>query len=326
MKNQLVTNIGRVLIALAILLSFSACAPQQKTVKIGIVAPATSMDPVIQGFKEGMAEKGYVDGKNITYLYSGPLGSDAAKLEAEVQSFVDARVDLILALATPGALAAKKVTTGLNIPVIFAPISDPVGIGLAASMVQPGGNMTGVRSGTFVGKELEWLNRIAPNAKKIFSPYNPKDNAAKFGLNLLNEAAKSLSLEIVAPEVTKAEDIPAVLASMPEDIDAIFMMTDSMILSRIADFVPVALKKKLPLTSINISQVEAGALMAYGPEFTSIGKQCARLVDQVLKGVNPGTLPVEDAEYYLYLNQKTADTIGIKFPDEVLRAAKTIVR
>jgi len=307
-------------------MSLVACAPQQKTFTIGIVSPASSMEPVIQGFKDGMVERGYIEGETLNYIYNGPLGGDAATLEAEVQSFVDEEVDLILALATPGAMAAKKVTAGTNIPVIFAPISDPIGAGFAESMTQPGGNMTGIRSGTFVGKELEWLNRVVPDATKIFAPYNPNDSAAVYGYNQLADAAASLGLEIVAPGVTSPDDIPATLANMPDDIDALFMLTDSMILSRISDFVATATEKGLPLTSINISQVQAGAMMAYGPEFNSVGQQCSRLADQILKGGDPATTPVEDAEYFLYLNQKVANDIGVVFSDEVLKAAEDIVR
>ena len=314
------------LFILVAVLSITACTPAEKTITVGIVTPAGSMEPVIQGFKDGMAERGYIEGENITYIYSGPLGADTAVLEAEVQRFVDEKVDLVLALATPGALAAKKIVAGTDIPVVYAPISDPVGAGLAESILAPGNNMTGIKSGGFVAKELEWLMRVAPETQKIFAPYNPNDNGAVSGWQQLNETAQTFGVELVTPEVTTPDEIPNVLASMPADIDALFMLTDSMILSRVADFVAVSLEKQLPLTSINIAQVEAGALMSYGPEFVSVGVQAARLADQILKGTEAGVLPVEEAEYQLFLNQKSADAIGITFPDEAIIAAEEIIR
>ena len=327
MNNRIPTKFISLLTTIIVAFQATACAPQgNKIFTIGIVSPAPSMEPVIQGFKDGLTDKGYVEGENVTYIYNGSLGADFAALETEVQSFIDAKVDLIYALATPGSIAAKNVTAGTNIPVVFAPISDPVGAGLVASMTAPGGNMTGVRSGTFVAKELEWLNRIVPDANKILAPYNPNDSAAKYGLAQLLDAANTFDIEVVAPEVATPEEIPTALANMPDDIDALFMMTDSMILSRISDFVAVASEKKLPLTSINISGVQAGALIAYGPDFSSVGWQCSRLADQILRGSDPATLPSEDAEYFLYLNQKVADSIGIEFPDEVLKTAEDIVR
>lgn len=324
--NTKLMKITTLALALFILIPMAGCAPKPETFTVGIVSPAESMEAVIQGFKDGMADKGYVEGENITYLYNGPLGADAATLEAEVKSFVEAEVDLIYALATPGALAAKNATAGTDIPVVFAPISDPIGIGLVTSMTAPGGNMTGVRSGTFVGKELEWLHRIVPEMDKIFAPYNPNDSAAIYGLDQLLETAETFGIEVVAPEVATPEEVPVALANMPEDIDALFMLTDSMILSRISDFVAVGLEKKLPVTSINIGMVKAGALIAYGPEFNSVGWQCSRLADQILRGTDPATLPSEDADYFLYLNQATATSIGIEFPDEALKAAEEIIR
>lgn len=326
MKNQISKTLIFILAISLLVASVTGCAPKKSSFTIGVVSPAPSMEPVLQGFKDAMAEKGYIEGQNVTYIYNGPLGADAAKLEAEVQSFIDAKVDLILALATPATVAAKKITAGTNIPVVFAPISDPVGAGFAESLTKPGGNMTGIKSGGFVGKELEWLLIVKPDTKKVFAPYNPKDGAAVFGRNLLLEAGKGLGVEVITPEANTPEEVPTLLASMPEDVDAIFMLSDSMILSRITDFVATASAKKLPLTSINISQVQAGALMAYGPEFTSVGRQSAGLADQVLKGAAAGSLPIEEAEYFLSLNQKTADSIGLSFPDQALKAAAEIVR
>ena len=174
------------------------------------------MEPVLQGFKEGMAEKGFVEGENVTYIYNGPLGADAAVLEAEVQSFVDAKVDLVLALATPATVAAQKVTDGTGIPVVFTPISDPLGAGFVESINQPGGNMTGVRNGGFTPKNLEWLKTIVPSIEKIYAPYNPKDKSAIFAKGLLLETAAKLGIEVIMPEIATADDIPGFLLKCPK--------------------------------------------------------------------------------------------------------------
>ena len=314
------------LLLLVLVLPITACSPAAESFTVGIVNPAASMDPAIDAFKANMTERGYIEGENITYMYSGPLGADAATLDAEVQKFVDAKVDLIFSLATPGTAAAQRVTAGTGVPVVYTPISDPVGAGFAASYTAPGGNMTGVRVGGFVPKNLEWLVTIAPDIKKVYAPYNPKDQAAVYGRDLLIETAAGFGVEIVAPEAASADDIPGMIAEMPEDIDAIFILTDSMILSRVADFVAVSQERQIPLSSFSYSQVTAGTLMAYGPNFAFTGNQAARLADQVLQGADPGTLPVEEGEYFLYLNQAVADQIGITFPDSALSAATEIVR
>ena len=315
-----------VLLVVSSLLPLAACAPKAKTYTIGVVSPASSMEPVLQGFKEGMAERGFVEGENVTYIYNGPLGADAAKLEAEVQSFVDAKVDLILALATPATVAAQKVTAGTDIPVVFTPISDPLGAGFVESLNKPGANMTGVRNGGFTPKNLEWLVMIVPDIKKIYAPYNPNDKSAIFARGLLLETAAKLNVEVVTPEVLNADEIPNVIAAMPEDIDAIFCMSDSMILSKVADFIAAGNERKIPVTAVSRPHVEAGTLMGFGSEFITVGKQTAGVAAQILNGADPATLPVEESEYFLFLNQKTADLLGITLPDEALRAAAEIIR
>jgi len=312
------------LLAVFILPVFTACSPATKSITVGIVTPAASMEAVIDGFKAAMAENGYVEGEDIIYIYNGP--KTGAELAEEAASLVDQNVDVLLGLATPGALAAQAAVAGTNIPVVYAPISDPVGVGLANSIIAPGNNMTGITSAGFVPKELEWLLRTTPQIKTIFAPYNPADGGAVYGYNLLKDAAEILKVDVITPEIASSEEISDVLADMPADVDAIFMLTDSMILSNIEAFVAVARERNLPLTSINYSQVEAGALLAYGPEFGSVGRQTARLVDQILKGADAGSLPVENAQYFLYLNQKVAVDLGIVFPDEVLKAAEEIIR
>jgi putative ABC transport system substrate-binding protein len=325
MKQNIVKIIAALLIISAIL-PLTACAPQTKSYTIGVVSPAPSMEPVLQGFKEGMAEKGFIEGENVTYIYNGPMGADAAKLEAEVQSFVDAKVDLILALATPGTVAAQKVTAGTGVPVVFTPISDPLGAGFVESINQPGANMTGVRNGGFTPKNLEWLVTIVPDIKKIYAPYNPNDKSAIFARELLLDTAAKLNVEVVTPEVLNADEIPNVIAAMPQDIDAIFCMSDSMILSRVADFVAAGNERKIPVTAVSRPHVEAGTLMSFGSEFITVGKQTAGVAAQVLNGADPASLPVEESEYFLFLNQKTADLLGITLPDEGLKAAAGIIR
>lgn len=324
MKKQTLLSLILIAMLIAPLASACASAPTTETYTVGIVSPAASMEAVIAGIKEGMAEYGYSEGENITYIYNGPKTGEA--LTEEANALVTAKVDVLIGLATPGALAAQKAVAGTDIPVVYAPISDPVGVGLADRITVPGKNMTGVKSADFVPKEFEWLMIIVPTVKKVFAPYNPSDGGAVYGYNLLVDAAQKLNIELVTPKIGNAAEVQSALDEMPEDIDAIFMLTDSLILSNIDAFVATSVEKGLPLTSINDTQVEAGALLAYGPEFGSVGRQTAHLVDQVLQGADPSILPIEDATYYLYVNQKVANDLGIVIPDEVLKAAEGIIR
>ncbi|MBN1584041.1 MAG: sugar ABC transporter substrate-binding protein, partial [Anaerolineae bacterium] len=123
-------------------LLLAACGSRPKTYTIGVINIVPALDATLEGFKEGMIELGYIEGENITYIYEGAT-VEMDKIDAVAQSLVAAEVDLILSLTTPASRAAQRATTGTDIPVVFVPVTDPVGAGLVASLRQPGGNMTG---------------------------------------------------------------------------------------------------------------------------------------------------------------------------------------
>lgn len=292
---------------------------------IGILALGPSLEPVVAGFKEGMTEYGYVAGENVNYLYSGAANSNQ-ELDGKLQEIMNNDVDLLLTLSIPPTLLAQQAVADTDIPIVFAPINDPVGAGVVDSLTNPGSMITGIRAGGFLPKELEWLLQIQPSTKRVFLPTNSSSPGAVQGLLQLQGAAEQLGLEIVNAEFANEDELLDLLANIPDDVDAIMMVTDSLILSHAADFIKAANENRLPLASISLSQVEAGALFSYGPEFVAIGKQAARLVDQVLKGTPAGDIPIETAEFFLNVNTKTAASIGLQVPDAVLEQANVIIR
>ena len=169
-------------LSILVVLLLAACgATTPKTVTIGIVNYSAPLDDIVVGFKEGMAEAGYVEGEGVTYLYDGAVSSMDA-LDPAIQKLVAEQVDLILALTTPAAQKAKAATQGTNIPVVFAPSTDPVASGLVDSLTHPGGNLTGVRTGGSSAKGLSWLLAIASSTKTLFVPHNPDDSSSVVGL------------------------------------------------------------------------------------------------------------------------------------------------
>ncbi len=324
MKSSRTRNSISLMIVMCIILSFAACAPAKPAVKVGIVRSNQSLEPVVQGFKDGLKNRGYVEGKSINYIDNGVI--PASSVEAEIQNMVDQRADLILALGTTTALTAKKITEGTNIPVVFAPVNDPLSAGLVNSLSQPGGNLTGIKVGGFVPKQLEWLIRAVPRTRQLFAPYNPGDSSSLEDIQALNNAAQKFGIKIISPQINTSDEVPAAIAQMPDNIDGIILMTDALILSNFDDFVQAAAIKKIPLVAINKSQADAGALLTYGPEFFNLGQQCARLADQILKGVKPASLPVEQADFYLTVNAKVANSISVKLPSDLLKAADAIIR
>lgn len=294
-----------------------------------LVISVVQLTPVdaatLQGFKEGMAQRGYREGKDIVYLDEGPAGT-IARLEALVRRQLAAKPRLFFVSSTPATQAVKKHLGATAIPVVFAPVNDPVDAGIVASLKAPGGNITGIRLPAGDDLRLEWLKKIAPTVKRVYLPYNPGDRSALASLELARQAAAVLGIELLAEAVRSGEEVRPALAALPADIDAIFLPRDSTIEARIADFTATALQRRLPLCAPSLLQVEAGALFSYGFMHHQIGQQAARLADQILRGTPPADLPVETAESRLVINQVTARAIGLPIPGEILRQAETVIR
>ncbi len=298
---------------------------QPKTFTIGVINLTPVLDPVFEGFKTAMADRGYVEGENVTYIYEGPTGS-IDNLDPAAQKLVEANVDLILSISTPASQAAQRATADTEIPVVFVPVTDPVAAGVVQSLKQPGGNITGVTFGSQEAQRLQWLLKADPTIEQVYIPYNPDDRSPVLALEAVNEGALKLGVDIVTYEVRNVDEIAAAIESIPETADAVFILPDSLITTGIPDFAEATIELGLPLSVPNGEQVEAGALISFSFSFFASGEQASRLADQVLQGVKPAILPVEMAEFFLTVNLHTAEAIGLEVPYSVLEAADTIIR
>lgn len=269
-----------------------------KTYTIGVISCAVGLDAIVEGFKEGMAELGYIEGEKITYIYEGAT-DNIDELDAIAERLMAADVDLILSITTPATQAARRATEGADIPVVFAPVTDPVRAGLVASLRQPGGNMTGVTFGTQEGRRLEWLIRVAPTIEQVYIPFNPEDRSAVLSLETVSEAATTLGVELITRETRTVEQVTDAIENIPEEADAIFLLPDSLVGAQAAKFA----RSKLPTSAADPMNMEIlNMLTSYGVELTAVGKQSARLADQILRGIKPADLPVETAEFYFAIN------------------------
>ncbi|MCP5095838.1 MAG: hypothetical protein GY943_09815 [Chloroflexi bacterium] len=177
MKSKVLLMIG--LVGLTAVFLTQCRQPEPYT--IGVVNFLPVMDNVLDGFKDGMIEFEYVEGESIQYVYDGPVdGTDM--LDEMAQGLVEQDVDLILAFSTLGTIAAQKATTGTDIPVVFVPVTDPVGNNIVADLNAPGGNITGITNGGSEGRRLEWLIEIVPGIEQLYILYNPTDGSATSAL------------------------------------------------------------------------------------------------------------------------------------------------
>ena len=310
-------------LAVALVAALGGCSSQPKAFTIGVVNISPNLDPVFEGFKADMADLGYVEGETVTYVYDGATGN-LEGLAPVARKLVEDDVDLILAISTLSSLQAKEAIKGTDTPVVFVPVNRPVASGVVESLLHPGGNLTGIQAGGFVIKGLEWLTVVAPNTKHLYVPHNPKDNSSVQGLLELKEAATTLGIELSIYEAKTPEEMASATAAVPEGVDAIFLLPDSLAVSFIDDFAEASLERGLPLSAVTSQHVKAGALMSFGPGFFQMGQQAAHLADKVLQGVPPSDLPVETAEFFLSINLGTASSIDLDIADEILRQAHNI--
>jgi putative tryptophan/tyrosine transport system substrate-binding protein len=323
-SQKLCTMFAWVVIATLILSGCGGLA-KPKIYTIGVINLAPTLEGVLTGFKQGMTELGYIEGENVTYVYPGAAQS-IDKLDGIAQDLVNAKVDLILSITTPATQAAQKATADNNIPVVFGVLTDPVGAGVVASLTHPGGNITGVTFGPQETQRLAWLTKIAPDVKRVYVIYNSNDNSAKLALKTATETGDKLGLEIIAREANTPEEIDAVLADLPEDADAIYILPDGQTEAKLADILAVANARNLPTSVANVDLVKDGPLYSYAMKLGPIGAQTAGLADQILKGIKPADLPVETSEFFLAINLKTAQAIGLTISDNILSQADTIYR
>jgi len=312
--------IGIAIVTAVLLVNF-AC--KGKTYVIGFVDPNPGEKEGAQGFLNNMPKHGYVGGKNVTYIKCET--QDKKIIDAAIKDMVKKKVDLIFAMTTPAAQMAKKHTEGTNIPVVFIAY-DPVASGAAKSLIEPGGNLTGVQLRGSTEKSLEWLLAIAPHTKHIFVPITFDTDAAKQSLEDLKQAAAKLNLKLTISEVSTVKELNASLATMPKDIDAIFILHTWLVGSHLDAILDKAIERKIPVVSAGHVSYYDGVVMSYGPLDDFSGAQAARLADNILRGTSPRDLPVKTADFHLGINLKTAKAIGLEIPNDVLHQAAFIVR
>lgn len=297
----------------------------KKEAVVGVVSLSKVDRSTLKGFKEKMSRLGWKEYDNITYIDYGPAGK-IQKLDTKIKPLIKHNVDLIFVSSTPGTLAVKKFTQNKQIPVIFAPVNDPVASGIVKSLRNHGGHITGIKLPAGDAQRFKWLKKLNPTVKNVLVPYTPGDKSSEVSRKEAKKSAKAIGLNIIERPILKDEDTPSTLKSLPNDVDAIFLPRDSTIESKIDDYVKYANSRKIVLSAPSYQQVQKGALFAWGFMHSEIGKQAARMANLILNNVKPSDIPVEVARNYLVINMKTAKEIGLVIPQSIIRKTHLIVK
>jgi putative ABC transport system substrate-binding protein len=308
----------------------TAGAQQPKHVaRIGILAPTLAPHnpgSSFQGFRQGLRDLGYVEGQSIVLEYRDAEGK-RERLPELAAELVRLKVDILLALGTRAALAAQH--AGGTIPIVFLAVPDPVGLGLVASLAQPGGNITGVilHDPELMGKRLELLKAAVLGVTRVGYLWHTTAFTAR-NLHEAEAAARALGLELHPVEVREPYQFDQAFATIAEaHVDAFITQPSPEFFNRRSQLADVAAQRRLPGLFPDRGLAEAGGLMAYGPSGAATWHRAATYVDKILKGTKPADLPVERAmKFELVINLKTAKALGLTIPPTLLFQADEIIR
>lgn len=294
-------------------------------VRVAVFSLTEVDEATLAGFKAGMAGLGYREGVEIVYRAPGPAGR-IDRLDAYVAGDAARDADLILVSSTPATQAVLRAGLDRRVPVIFAPVNDPLGAGIVASLRAPGGNVTGIRLPPGDGLRLQWLLRVAPAVRQVWIPYTAADASARESLRQMRTAADTLGVTLLPRAVADFDTLPLATSAAAPRAHAVLVLRDSTMEARIDTLVERARVWRLPLCVPGLRQVERGALLSYGFVHYEIGQQAAGLARQILGGVPAGDLPVLQAHNYLAINLRAARAIGLRVPRPMLRLAHVLIR
>jgi ABC-type uncharacterized transport system substrate-binding protein len=305
----------------------------QQTVKIpriGVlqVGTAAGNQHLFDAFKQGLRERGYVEGQHVVFERRLGEGRSERVREAAAE-LVRMKVDLIVTSTDQGIAAVKQKTQ--TIPIVMANSTDPVGTGFVASLARPGGNITGnsAMSPELSGKRLELLREVVPRLSRVAILWNPDIRGAVIDYRETENAARSLHLQLQSVEVDRADDLDRALSAVTAGrAEALIVPAVSpLFFANRRQIVSFAQKSRLPSIYGTQDFADAGGLMAYGPNAADQWRRAATYVDKILKGARPAELPVEQAtRFELVINLKTAKAIGLTIPPSLLQRADHVIQ
>lgn len=305
-------------LALLLIGAVSACSPPMKT--IGILNGNPAHEVTVETFIAELAEAGWREGDNVTYLYEGGTSDPDERLRF-AEALVAAEPDLLVVVPSDAAGVLKGLTT--EIPILFLAAPDPVGQGLVESMGSPGGNITGVKVGGFLSKQLEMVGLLFPEASRILIPHDTASAAGQAAFDTASSVAGALGFEVDSVELTNDDQLPDLFSAM-ETAEVVVLVPGTPITRNAIAIAEVGMELGVPV--IGYSDLHSrGALASYGAVREDFARAAIPLALDLLDGVPPSEVAVTTVTFGLRLNTDTAERIGYTFPDLALQQAVEIV-
>jgi putative ABC transport system substrate-binding protein len=289
--------------------------------------PEGASAALVAAFHRGLSETGYTEGQNVAIEYRWAEGR-YDRLPALAADLVGRKVDVIVASGGPPSAQAAKIATA-TIPITFVVGTDPVELGLVASLARPGGNLTGVSMmmTELNAKRLELLSELVPQAGVIALLVNPNYPGAEEIMREVEEAARATGVQVLNLKAGTEGEIDAAFTTLVErHVDALVVGNDSFFDSRIEQLVALAGRHGVPAIYDQREFPDSGGLMSYGTSLTSVYRQLGIYAGKILNGAEPADLPVQQpTRFELVLNMKTAKALGLTTPQSILARADEVI-
>lgn len=304
-------------------------AQSRKMLRIGVtkIVSHAALDADEKGFEMGLANAGFKEGVNVTYLRRNAEG-DMVRAEAIARELVQANVDLIHTIATPTSQAVMR--TGSRIPMVFSSVTDPVRAGLV-----PPGSAPGQKTGTHVTGlsdlwpvqlQMETYAKAVPHAKVWGTIYNPQESNSLTHVQAMREAAARLGLTLIEATVGHSAEVGRVATRLANQVQAFTITSDNTTVAALEAIARVCDERKTALFAGDIDSVARGAVMAYGLDYFLVGYSAGRKAALVLKGIPPGDVPWGPVEKFsLVINLRAARAQGVTLAPELLAKADKII-
>ena len=300
---------------------------EEKEYIIGIsqFAEHGSLDNCREGFLQGLANEGIVEGENLTVHFQNAQ-ADTGTASQISDAFVADGVDLICGIATPSAMSAYNSALGTTVPVIYSAVSDPVAAELAKEDGTPVGNITGTSDALAVTEQLEMIRKVLPEAKKIGILYTTSETNSESTIAQYKEHAAEYGFEIVDSGINTLADLDMAAADLVTKVDCINNLTDNTVVSGLQTVLSYAKEQKIPVFGSEVEQVKVGCVAAMGLDYIQLGIQTGEMAAKILKGEKEASeMPFEVInEPSLYVNTKAAEEIGLTLDDDFVSGAAEV--
>ena len=297
-----------------------------KVARIGYLESGAPGTPLVEAFRQGLRDLGWIEGQNIAVEVRAADGK-YDRLPELAAELVRLKVDVIFASSTPAALAAKHATT--TIPIVIGRVADPVGSGLVTTLARPGGNITGwTHQGIELRvKYLDLLKEAVPEATRIGVLWNPANPIHGPSLKSMEATAEALKVELHPVGARDPQDIESAFSTLAQKrVQALTVFQDGMFLAQGPLVIALAARSRIPTMYGLTDLVRTGGLMGYGVNLPGMYRHAASFVDRILRGAKPADIPVEQpTKFELVINLKTAKALGLTIPPAVLARADEII-